>query len=102
MLCTMGMEAHVQTISLDNRLCNCNRNLTAKIICQTICYVCNVLWMTVTQVAVFELARKTSRHVLYHCNKKSTSRILYGPRVEARGLEPPQGASGKTGPLRGL
>ena len=28
--------------------------------------------------------------------------VLCGLRVGTRGLEPPQGASGKTGPLRGL
>ena len=34
-----------------------------------------------------------------HCN---LPKLIYGPRVGTRGLEPPQGASGKTGPLRGL
>ena len=42
MLCTMGTEAHVKIISLDYYLCNCNCSLTAKIICQTSFYVCNV------------------------------------------------------------
>ena len=37
------------------------------------------------------------------CAKRPfSSHLICGPRVEAGGLEPPQGASGKTGPLRGL